>query len=272
MIYKCPRCDYIFHTTQSIKNHIEKKKKCDSLISDIQINMDNIIVIENQISCEHCDRVYNNKYSLTKHLNTCKKYKEKQENQEKQEISERMKLLEEEMKQLKQHPSIINNTNTINNINSNNTTNISVVLGHEKTNTSFLTDGKLADYSRSIMLRTPNIIKDVHFDPNRPENHNMYISNIKSDFAHKYEGDTWAIVDKKDFIDDVVGIYERMIEAWENNPDKQKKYPSIKDNSDKYIDKSNEEGALDKMKKEIERLLYNNKAMVLETSRRNKIK
>ena len=38
-----------------------------------------------------------------------------------------------------------------------------------------------------------NLTKSLHFDKNRPENHNIYISNIKDNYVMMYDGDRLEI-------------------------------------------------------------------------------
>lgn len=118
-----------------------------------------------------------------------------------------------------------------------------------------------------MISRIPNTVKYIHFNPEKPENHNMYISNLKSGYAHTYNGKRWNTVKKDGFMQEIVEIYEMMINGWENDPNMQEIYPGIENNSvdmtapDK---KSNNE----KIMEELELTLYNNKDMVLETIKR----
>ena len=47
------------------------------------------------------------------------------------------------------------------------------------------------------------LIERVHFNENKPENMNIYISNMKGNYAMIYKEDKWQIVNKKDHIDDL---------------------------------------------------------------------
>jgi len=44
----------------------------------------------------------------------------------------------------------------------------------------------------------------MHFDPEHPENHNMYISDTKNVNAQKYNGEAWVIINKHEFVNNVL--------------------------------------------------------------------
>mgnify|MGYP000005627099 CR=1 FL=1 len=90
-----------------------------------------------------------------------------------------------------------NNNNTINTIN--NTINI-VPFGKEDI-------GKICDDDdvKKIMNRCnyamQELVKKVHFNKDHPENHNVYISNIKSPYTMIYKNNKWNIDDTEEVID-----------------------------------------------------------------------
>lgn len=104
MKYKCPRCDYIFPTKNTIETHIQNKDKICCLVKeDIVPNIENIIAIDDDV-CEHCGKKYNNKYNLNRHLGTCKILKNIQKTDkinEQQTKLDKLKELEDIMVDLK---------------------------------------------------------------------------------------------------------------------------------------------------------------------------
>ena len=63
-------------------------------------------------------------------------------------------------------------------------------------------------------MSVPSLIKEVHFNPNVPENHNIYISNIKNKYAMVYDGTRWEIKDQDETIDKLIIDQEYAIEEW----------------------------------------------------------
>ena len=47
----------------------------------------------------------------------------------------------------------------------------------------------------------PSLIKKIHFNPRKPENHNIYISNIKNKYIMVYDGDKWNLSNQNETID-----------------------------------------------------------------------
>ena len=109
----------------------------------------------------------------------------------------------------------------------------------------------------------PHIIKMLHFNPKYPENHNIYISNLKNSYIMVYNGDEWDTLNRDDVIDDIIDDKESLIENrivnWENN---QEKYKTIVCKFKNYLEKKDNDIVLNKIKNEIKLLLYNNKKLV----------
>ena len=107
------------------------------------------------------------------------------------------------------------------------------------------------------------MIKKLHFDPRKPENHNIYISNLKNNFVMIYGGDKWNIRDRNEVINDMIedntNILEDKIEDWLETG---KKYPQIMKKFNRYLEKKENDVVLDKIKQEIKFFLYNNRKIV----------
>jgi hypothetical protein len=52
-------------------------------------------------------------------------------------------------------------------------------------------------------MSVPAFVEQVHFDKNKPENHNVYISNMRADYGLIYDGKQWAIHNKEDLLDNM---------------------------------------------------------------------
>ena len=235
--YNCPRCGYTSSKKSNIKNHINRKIMCKTILSDL-------------IPKEYVDEILKGN-----------------------KTNDELKLLKREVKELKntinelkrQSSTIINN----NNDNSTTTTTniINITLPHSDTNHEFLTD---KDYIRCInrmILSVPHLIKHIYFNPAHPENHNIYISNIKENRLMVFDGKQWNIKNHKNTIDQLINDHEYLLEEWlENGEDK---YPKAMEKFKDYLNKKSENGVEDTIKEEINMLLYNNRQMVKKNDKIN---
>ena len=48
------------------------------------------------------------------------------------------------------------------------------------------------------------MIEKIHFNPKKPENHNVYISNIKNKYAMVYDGNKWNLKNQDETIGDLI--------------------------------------------------------------------
>jgi hypothetical protein len=65
-----------------------------------------------------------------------------------------------------------------------------------------------------MIYSVPQMIENVHFDPKVPENHNIYISNIKNKYAMVYDGKKWCSKPQEQVIDQLINDQEYAIEDW----------------------------------------------------------
>ena len=162
MSYNCDRCGYNSLFSYDLKRHLQRKKQCNPLLSDIETSVLYNEWIENenenkQYKCEYCEKSYFHASSKIKHKKTCvkkieiellqkqqQKQLEEQQKQQQQQLEEQQKevellrkkmeeqqqQMEEQQKQieeLKTKPTttIINHNTTNNN---NNTTNNNITI------------------------------------------------------------------------------------------------------------------------------------------------
>ena len=101
------------------------------------------------------------------------------------------------------------------------------------------------------------LIESVHFNDEKPENKNIYVSNIKSNYVMLYKNNKWQIVNRKEQIDDLYEYNEVLLEEWyENYRDKDNEM--IKSFT-RYLKSKENNEIIDNIKQEILLLLYNNR-------------
>ena len=144
-----------------------------------------------------------------------------------------------------------------------NTTNINntiKILSYKNTDYSHLTDN---DYVNSIMdcnKCVKTMIEKVHFNNEKPENMNVYISSIKGNYIMMYKDGSWQLHDRKEMIDDIYEKNEYELECWYDVY--KDKYPEIIKSFQRYLKNKEESSVINDIKREILVMLYNKRKMV----------
>ncbi len=314
VFYQCYRCGYSNNDKSKIRQHINRKNKCDNNINNINLddyktsilqglsyeeyleiakgksnisqtsvkNQSNIsqTSVKNQskldekckkFECSFCKKKYVHNQSLHKHFKTCKEKKEEEEvkhsmielvkllnkklDEKDKELSKRDKQIDELIKKAGISNSTINVQNNIK------------LLSYSDTDRSHLTDKDILKCLKHSNFCIPYLIKKVHFDENKPENHNVYISNLKNKYVMMYDGNKWECKDREEQIsnlmDDNEGIIEYKLEEW---LEKGVKYPEMMKKFNTYIEKKDNNKVINIIKDEIKLLLYNNRNVVNKES------
>jgi len=219
--------------------------------------------------CKYCDQKFVFKQSMYRHIKySCKKNKD-------EDMKELVRLLNSRISSLE---SMMKDQNTIykkqlDNQNKNieklkskleisgsfNTTNIQNIqlLAYRDTDVSHLTE---KDYRECFNHRNhcvKHMIEKVHFNPSKPENMNIHISNMKDKYIMIYDGFQWNIADRKREIDYLYDEKEMMLEEWlESNPDK-----VLRDKFMKYLNNKEDDECVNQIKEEIKMMLYNKQSV-----------
>jgi hypothetical protein len=165
--------------------------------------------------------------------------------------------------------NFINNGDTkiINNeIVNNNTVNI-VAFGKENMDFVIGEIGKLCQGNKTIS----NFVDFVHFNKDKPENHNVYMPNRKNKnevFVHN--GIKWMLADKKNVVEHLIDKGIIYIEGKLDELSKivsKSKYDAVERVIEAYNDNEHENNVevTKKMTKDIEFILYNNKDLIMDT-------
>ena len=238
-VIKCTHCDKIYTRNSSLLRHLQtcKEKKTEE---DVQDSMKKLVILLNEQLNEKNNQLNDFKKELTKRDNELKK-----------EIMKRDKQIDELIKKA----GISNSTiNVMNNIK---------LLSYSETDRSHLTDKDILKCLKHSNFCIPHLIEKIHFDKKKPENHNVYISNLKNKYVMIYDGSKWICNDREDqinsLIDDNEGIIEYKIEEWVENGNK---YPKMMKKFNRYVEIRDNNVVINKIKDDIKLLLYNNRNMV----------
>jgi hypothetical protein len=232
-------------------------------------------MITDELTCEYCEKVFKSDESLRKHINyRCKKTKDnpelryktlklKQTEKElKQEKKNNEKLIEKQIelqqqtielqqKLLTQRPQTINNTNNT----TNNTVNIqnTYILSYKDTDTSHLTT---KDYAFCIKPDgVKRLIEKIHFNPMKPENQNLTVTNLTDKYMMVYDGTQWKKVLKSD-LNKIYNQKEALLEEWVEQD------PALKEKFYEYIKTERKDVYLERIEA-IKLMMYNQKPVAI---------
>ena len=296
--YKCPRCGYESHIKTIYIRHLGRKNICENKISNNELqeeyikynikekikksvmtpknpkmthNLAHMTPNDPKIQCNYCYKFYSKKCHLTRHLKKCDVKKKDEEDklnllnlvnllniqleEQKQQLEKRDKQIEEQNIQIKE---LIKKTGI--NIGTQNIQQNINILAYNNTDISHLTDKDYLKCLKHSNFCIPHLIEKIHFNPKKPENHNIYISNLKNNYVMIYNGNKWMINDRdesiQNLIDDKELIMEQKLEEWIENGNQ---YPDIMKKFNRYIEKKENDKVLNKVKAEIKILLFNNR-------------
>ena len=143
--------------------------------------------------------------------------------------------------------------------NGNNIINIQV-LNHQDTDYSHLTPKDYITCIKDCNKCVKSLIERVHFNTNKPENMNIYLSNIKGKYLMIYKDNAWQIQDKKAQVDELYDNNEFVLEAWYD--EYKEKHPDIIASFQRYLQNRDENEMLNNIKEEILVMLYNKRKMI----------
>ena len=220
--------------------------------------------------CKYCNKILSYKQSLYIHYKSCKEKKNQKENEN--DMRELVNLLNKELDkkdkelelQNKQIDNLIKKVGiTHNNVNIQNNFKL---LNYKDTDISHISDVDIRNCLQHYNFCIPQLVKKVHFDSEKPENHNIYISNIKNNYVMIYDKDRWILKDRDEaintLIDDKEIIFEQKLEEWVENG---KNYPDIMDKFNRYIAKKENNTILNAIKEEIKLMLFNNRDKIQDS-------
>lgn len=269
-MYTCKCCDYETHRYTNFQRHMDSKRhKKLALVSFELALVSPKLASESPktIGCNYCGKEFKHKSSLSRHKKyACTKNKD-------EDLKEFVRLLNEQtknnyvqindnlQKQIGKLTNKLQIQNLQNNVmhNSNNTINYNIkLLNHNETDYSHLTETDYVKCIRDCNHCVKTLIEKVHFNDTKPENKNIYISNIKNSYVMLYKNDKWQLVNRKDQIDDLYDYNEVILDNWYH--EYKAKYPEIIQSFERYL--RNTEGddhIINQVKEQILLLLYNNR-------------
>ena len=239
--YECNKCSKIFDRKSNYDTHMKRKVACNEQISN-----------GNNANCKYCKKIFSSYKSLHRHITkgSCKCY----------DINNKCNV--NCNTNLPNLTNINNGTidNRVNNtINNNMKVDVDMKLvkfGNE--NLSYISD----DLFKSILGRGFKCVEELvdhsHFHPDHPENHNIYIANIKNDYVVIYDGKKWNINRKEDVFEDIIYAKSDFLCMKFKELMGQMTETDIKKFTN-FINQRDEDQTMNKIKGELKLQLYNNR-------------
>jgi len=296
--HKCIKCNKIFKLKGDYTRHINRKFSCVQEIQEVQevqevqeiIDVDMIKEnIINDLECRYCSKVFSRKDNLNTHISEHCKVK-KENDRQKEDIVERLvKEMEEHKKQTEEQKKQVDdlksevkklkkenlkyrketigtqNINQQQNIGKqiNNTNNINL-LAFGKENMAELADELYKRILNKGFKSIPTFIEYLHYDKNKPQNHNLYISNIRNNYVIVYDGSEWQLKERDAILQQIIdekgeylsGKFDQLLpELDEHTVRKFNRFLEQRDDKDVILG----------IKKDLKLLLYNNRKIPEKT-------
>ena len=273
----CKTCNRYYKSYQSLWNHNKKFHSINNhnITNHNHTDNQNITINNhNKYNCKYCNKQFNFNQNKWRHEKKCnktliKKYNDLKEENEllKEEFKKEIDNLKNQMLELmnkncKMHPKTLQKinkqmNNQMNNCNITNNINI-VQLGNENILETLSEKEKLKILSHCYGS-FDKLIECVHFNPKYPQFKNIAITNLKDDYAYKYDEkqNKFIACKKEELLEDLLD--NRVIdleEILDENVEKinNVKVSKIKDLIDKLYDK---ELLYNTKKSDIKLLIYN---------------
>jgi hypothetical protein len=177
---------------------------------------------------------------------------EQQRNDFQSQLQSQAKQIDKLMGKLEINGSF-NTTNTNTNIQNN-----IQLLAYKDTDISHLTEKDYECCIKKVNYCVMKMIEKIHFNPNKPENMNIYISNMKDKYLMVYDGSNWNLANKYDEVNKLYDEKEILLEEWlEENKDNE-----LKEKFMKYLNNKETDECINRIKDEIKLMMYNKKQMI----------
>lgn len=235
VLYRCNFCSYESNHKGNYLKHLNRKKKCYNSINikpskvSPKINLNvaqkcteigansnkNVTALQENFVCDNCGKEFSRKSSLIRHNSRCKFNCDNINNEVLSNIvskladmsAEHQKQQEAWDSERKEYRKIISdlskeNTKTINQtFNQNNQI---IINNHGEEDLKYITAEYLTELLKIPYNSIPQLVKQIHFNPEHPENHNLKITNKKLPYIQVYMDKQWHLKDKKEVIENIV--------------------------------------------------------------------
>ena len=219
--------------------------------------------------CKYCEKTYKHHSSLSKHVKySCKKNKDEDLKELARLLNETIKEKDSQLHKMQKQIDKLTNKLQIQNINNitqynlthvNSAVNNIYLLDYNKTDYSHLTERDYITCIKDVNHCIKTLIEKVHFNKDKTENMNIYISSIKGNYVMVYKDSSWQIQNKKEQIEDLYNYNEVVLENWYD--DYKEKYPHIIQSFQRYLKNKDDSDSINLVKEDILLMLYNKRKL-----------
>jgi len=228
--YICDNCGKLFSKKYPYDKHISRKNSCSKQIGEVKGELH---------ACKKCGKTYASYTTLYKHAKICTTVLTFMDNRSINNINN----------QIQQNIEKQNNLNVDGDVKV-------VKFGNE--NLSYISD----DLYKQILGRgfkaVEEFIEHSHFNKRHPENHNIYIANLRDDLIIYYDGDKWLVAARDDLMEDI--IYAKsdfLFNKFTQLKERMKNCDIVK--FMRFMDERDEIQTMKRLKGDIKLQLYNNR-------------
>jgi hypothetical protein len=294
------KIDYTRHMNRKIpcesdqsNNQMIAAKQQQVTAKEQQKATENVQLKDNKLvddkECQYCHKIFTRRYTLNIHLSKRCKIKKQQDDQKEELLQKLVEQMNKEMAEMKevikqnnkeisklktQNKKYVqkigcqqnNNTKIDNQQNNNihiNNNNIKLLaFGNE--DMSHLVDEVYQKILNKGFKSVPTFVQYLQFNRNSPQNHNVYISNIQTNYALVYDGDDWKLKERNDvlqqLIDDKTAILSDKFDELLTKLDEHtvRKFQ-------RFLNESGDNEVISNIKNDLKLLLYNNKKIPEKT-------
>lgn len=203
--YKCKICNKQYKTYQTLWKHNKKFHSQPIVVCSANEVVSGVVcstLVIKKNNCKYCNKIFNDRSNKYKHQKICK-FKEQYNDKIKLELlKEENKRLELEIKLKK----ITNNT-TNNITNNNNGTINNVFVKYNNISYDALTKKEILGILSKHDNALEESIKKIHFNENIPEYNNVFITNLKDQYGHAFDGNQFSAINKAELLNEIIDTH-----------------------------------------------------------------
>lgn len=255
-----------FKTSNSMKKVIKSNHKCNHKCNHERNHF------ETNCICRYCEKGFSSRQCRWRHEQKCK-IRDNCDPDEVSQLKQRIVDLQQEVKSIKNYDKITVKQLEFNKLSSdvlseniNKDTDKKKIKrkAYKKTDYSHLKDSDYLEAIKRGNMGIPGIVEKIHFNPEKRDNNNIYITNLKSDYMQVYNGTEWEAQLTEDFLNflvqDNADRIEDKIEEWHDTNHKYsgEDYEDLLDKYPRFLDRlSKTEYVNSKVRKEVKLILFN---------------
>lgn len=224
----CSKCGKTFIRKAYLLKHVNRKFPCTKQVHE-----------NNELSCQCCSKLFKHKSSLSRHINICNSGD----------------IIDNRSVNTYIDKRAINNTS--NNLNFDGDVKV-VKFGNE--NLSYISDDLFKQILGRGFRAVSEFIEHSHFNKKHPENHNIYIANIRDEYIVIYDGDKWTINRRDETMEDIIYAKSDFLYRKFKELVGQMNQQDI-DRFMKFMHQRDDDQTMNRLKDEITLQLYNNRKL-----------